>query len=96
MSAHMLEHLPVPSVGLHEMVRVLQPQAPLILVVTRPGLLGPLIQLHWGKGCLAPKLLAEMMTEVGLTNIRFYPFTPLYSNGEILVAKPESRTGVSF
>lgn len=71
----MLEHLPEPSVGLHEMVRVLQPGAPLILVVTRPGLLGSLIQLHWGNGCLSPKVLAQMMTEAELTNIRFYPFT---------------------
>jgi SAM-dependent methyltransferase len=74
MSAHMLEHLPDPLVGLQEIVRVLQPGTPLILVVTRPGLLGSLIQLYWGNGCLAPKVLAEMMTEVGLSDIRFYPF----------------------
>ncbi len=56
------------------MVRVLQPGTPLILVVTRPGLLGSLIQLYWVNGCLAPKVLAEMMTEVGLSKIRFYLF----------------------
>lgn len=72
--ANVLEHLPAPLVGLQEMVRVLQPGTPLILVVTRPGLLGSLIQLYWGNGCLAPKVLAEMMTEVGSSKIRFYLF----------------------
>lgn len=74
-SAHMLEHLPHPTQGLQEMVRVLRPRAPLILAVTCPGVLGSLIQWHWGNGCLSPNVLAEMMTEAGLTNVRFYPFT---------------------
>ncbi len=43
-SAHMLEHLPDTAQGLREMVRVLQPSAPLVLVVTRSGLLGTLIE----------------------------------------------------
>lgn len=44
MSAHMLEHLSNPMQGLQEMVRVVRLGAPLILAVTRPGLLGSLIQ----------------------------------------------------
>ncbi|PMB09479.1 SAM-dependent methyltransferase [Fischerella thermalis CCMEE 5273] len=74
-SAHMIEHLPNPTVGLQEMVRVLHPGAPLILAVTRPGLLGFWFQWRWGNTCLAPKVLAKMMSEAGLTNIRFYEFT---------------------
>lgn len=43
-SAHMLEHLPDPKQGLQEMVRVLRPGTPLVLFVTRAGLLGSLIE----------------------------------------------------
>ncbi|OWY65539.1 SAM-dependent methyltransferase [cyanobacterium TDX16] len=74
-AAHLLEHLPNPTGGLQEMVRVLRPEAPLILAVTRPGLLGFSIQWHWGNGCLARKNLVEMLTATGLSDIRFYPFT---------------------
>jgi demethylmenaquinone methyltransferase/2-methoxy-6-polyprenyl-1,4-benzoquinol methylase len=73
--AHVLEHLPNPAVGLQEMVRGLRKGAPLILAVTRPGLLGFWIQWHWGNICLARQDLTKMMTEAGLTNIRFYPFS---------------------
>ncbi|PSB48883.1 SAM-dependent methyltransferase [Cyanosarcina cf. burmensis CCALA 770] len=75
LSAHMLEHLSNPSVGLQEMVRVLRPKAPLILTVTRPGLLGWCIQWHWGNGCISPKELTHLMAEAGLSDISCYPFT---------------------
>lgn len=75
MSAHMLEHLPKPTQGLREMVRVLRPGTPLILVATHPGLLSGWIQWHWGNGCFTPKELTERMIEAGLTNIRSYPLT---------------------
>ncbi|MUL37041.1 class I SAM-dependent methyltransferase [Gloeocapsopsis dulcis] len=74
-SAHMLEHLPNPHQGLQEMVRVSRPKAPLIIVVTLPGLLGSLIQLQWGNDCLTPEILVEMMTKVGLTDIHCYSLT---------------------
>ena len=48
MAAHTIEHLPQPQVGIEEMVRVLQPDAPLLIVTTRPSLLGSLIDLQWG------------------------------------------------
>lgn len=75
MSAHMLEHLSNPAQGLQEMVRVLRPGSPLVLTVTRPGLIGFLIQWYWGNGCLSSKVLPKMMTEAGLTDVRFYPFS---------------------
>lgn len=74
-SSHMLEHFPNPNQGLHEMVRVLRSGAPLILAVTRSGLLGWLIQWYWGNRCFSQKALVEMLTQAGLTNVQFYPFT---------------------
>ncbi|PIG90531.1 class I SAM-dependent methyltransferase [Gloeocapsopsis sp. IPPAS B-1203] len=75
MSAHMLEHLPNPDRGIQEMVRVLRPKAPILIVVTLSGLLGSLIQLQWGNDCLTPEILVAMMTKAGLTDIHCYPLT---------------------
>jgi 2-polyprenyl-3-methyl-5-hydroxy-6-metoxy-1,4-benzoquinol methylase len=74
LAAHVLEHLPNPNAGLQEMVRVLRPEAPLILAVTRSGLFGAWIQWHWGNSCLNSKALTKMAIDAGLTNIRFYSF----------------------
>lgn len=73
-SAHMLEHLSDPAQGLQEMVRVLCPGAPLILVVTRSGLLGALIQWHWGNRCFNQEELSALMHEAGLTHVQFFSF----------------------
>lgn len=73
--AHMLEHLQNPAQGLQEMVRVLRPGAPIILSVTRPGLLGWWIEWHWGNRCLSLRELSLMMTKAGLTQIQIYLFT---------------------
>jgi ubiquinone/menaquinone biosynthesis C-methylase UbiE len=73
-SAHMLEHLPDPKQGLQEMIRVLRPSAPLVLVVTRTGLLGTLIQWHWGNRCFSQIELSALMQEAGLVNLQFIPF----------------------
>jgi demethylmenaquinone methyltransferase/2-methoxy-6-polyprenyl-1,4-benzoquinol methylase len=73
-SSHTLEHLPNPIQGLQEMVRVLHPGAPLILIVTQPGLPGWLIQWHWGNRCFSQKELSELMHEAGLINLQFVAF----------------------
>lgn len=73
-SAHMLEHLPDPRQGLQEMVRVLRPSAPLVLVVTRAGLLGSLIEWHWGNRCFTLEELSALMQGAGLVNLQFIPF----------------------
>lgn len=74
-SAHMLEHLPHPIQGLQEIMRVLRPGAPLILVVTCPGLVGWWIQWHWGNDCLSEAEVTAMMTKIELRQIRSYPLT---------------------
>ena len=73
-SAHVLEHLPNPEQGLKEIVRVLRPEAPLILAVTQPKLIGRLIQWHWGNRCFSPEELSELMYKAGLINLQFFPF----------------------
>ncbi|QIR36414.1 class I SAM-dependent methyltransferase [Tolypothrix sp. PCC 7910] len=73
--AHTIEHLPNPEQGLREIVRVLLPGAPLILVVTQSGLLGWLIQSHWGNRCFNQEELSKLIHEVGLTQLQFVPFT---------------------
>ena len=73
-SAHMLEHLSNPAQGLQEIVRVLRPDAPLVLVVTRSGLLGWLIQWFWGNHYFSQKQLSALMQEVGLIKLQFVQF----------------------
>ena len=73
-SAHMLEHLSNPLEGLREMYRVLRPGAPLMLVVTRRGLFGSLIQGYWGNHCFSQETLTNLMTDAGFSNLKFIPF----------------------
>ncbi|WP_225886911.1 class I SAM-dependent methyltransferase [Nodosilinea nodulosa] len=73
-SAHMLEHLSNPTEGLQEIYRVLRPGAPLVLVITRSGIVGSLIQWHWGNSCFSPKELINLMAEAGFENLRIIPF----------------------
>ncbi|KAM3098824.1 class I SAM-dependent methyltransferase [Phormidesmis sp. 146-12] len=73
-SAHMLEHLSNPIQGLREMVRILRPGAPLVLVVTRSGLPGSLIEWHWGNRCFKLEELSALMHETGLSHVQFFSF----------------------
>ena len=70
LSAHMLEHLSNPAAGLREMVRVLRPGAPLLLSLTRPGLLGTILQWRWGNGTFQSEVIAQLLAGAGLTGIR--------------------------
>jgi len=72
MSAHLLEHLDAPERGLAEMTCVLRPGAPLLVIVTRPGLFDALLQLKWRYTPIRPQQLAVWMQASGLRNIRRY------------------------
>lgn len=69
MSAHTLEHLPNARVALNEMMRVLKPGGVLLLVTTRRGLFGSLLDARWGLNCLQPHRLHTWLTESGFTDI---------------------------
>jgi len=70
----MLEHLLNQAQGLQEMIGVLRPGAPLVLVVTRSGILGTLIQWHWGNRYFSRTELSALMHEPGSINLQFIPF----------------------
>lgn len=70
MAAHTIEHLPQPQVGIQEMVRVLQPDSPLLIVTTRPNLLGSLIDMQWGLTCLDEAALVAACVSAGLRDVR--------------------------
>lgn len=72
MSAHTLEHLPDPREGLREMIRVLRPDAPLLLIMTQRSFLGSLLDAKWGLNCVDQDTLRQWLTEAGLVNIEFH------------------------
>lgn len=71
----MLEHLVNPTQELQAMVRILRPGAPIILAVTRLGLLSWWIEWHWGNRCFSSQEMIRMMSEAGLIQVQVYPFT---------------------
>lgn len=70
MSAHMLEHLADPQQALSEMFRVLRPGAPLIVLVTRPGVPDAVMRLRWGHSPIPVSQLAHWMESIGLSRVR--------------------------
>lgn len=75
MSAHMVEHLPNPQAGLLEMVRVLKPNAPLLIVMTRWGLPGWIIGRRWGVQPIRPRQLEGWFEQVGLRQVQLLPLS---------------------
>lgn len=72
-SAHVLEHLADPGTGLRELVRVLRPGAPLLLVVTRPGPIDVLMRWKWHYRTIRSAQLASWLEESGVKLVRLYP-----------------------
>ena len=73
MAAHTLEHLSNPLDGLQEMVRVLQPGRPLLIVITRRHLLSSWLQVRWYLNAQMPHHMAALMRSAGLKAVRYYP-----------------------
>jgi ubiquinone/menaquinone biosynthesis C-methylase UbiE len=72
MGAHVLEHLPNPLVALHEMTRVLSPGAPLLLLVSQPGIWTTFIQMRWRYVAYAPTQVKKWMDWVGMRDVQVY------------------------
>lgn len=71
-SAHALEHLLHPAEGVRELVRVARPGASLILIMTRPGVGGSLIQAQWGITHVSPATVQAWLAECGIAPVCRY------------------------
>lgn len=74
MGAHILEHLEQPFVGLSEMVRVLKPGRPLLLVMTRRNITTSWLNVQWALNRMTKKELDEMMADAGVERRQFFAF----------------------
>ena len=72
MSAHMLEHMPRPLTALQEMVRVLRPGAPLVVVISKPSLYTAFIQMRWRYTAYHPNQVIAWLNEAGLSQVNLY------------------------
>ncbi len=71
-SAHVLEHLEDPFTRLSEMIRVLKPGAPLVVVATRPGVPDALLRPTWSHEHIAHTRLMFETERAGLIGVRTY------------------------
>lgn len=72
-AGHVLEHLADPAVAVAELVRVLRPGAPLLLLTTRPGPIGALIHLSWRIRPPAPATLRAWLRQAGVEDVEIRP-----------------------
>ncbi|UWQ16273.1 class I SAM-dependent methyltransferase [Jannaschia sp. M317] len=69
MAAHVCEHLPDPVDALAEMARVTRPGGQVLVVMTRDGLAGRLIQARWATHVVTPDMGRAIMRQAGLTRV---------------------------
>jgi len=86
-----LEHLDDPFAGLSEMVRVLKPSGPLVVVATRRDVPGVPLRPTWHPEHIAQDQLMVVMEGAGLIGVHAYP---LLTCGPL--ARQTSVAGVGF
>lgn len=73
MAGHVVEHLSCPETALQELIRVLRPGAPLLLLTTRQSLLGAVVHLRWRVHRFGKQDLFALLQAAGLEDIRCAP-----------------------
>lgn len=78
-SAHMLEHLTNPLAGLREMWRVLKPDAPVVIFMTRSGWYAAYLRYRWGVRGVTEEEIGSWLRVVGFVVVRNVPLRNLLS-----------------
>lgn len=85
-TAHMLEHLDNPLIGLKELVRILKPQGTLLLVMTRKSVIGKYIDLQWRLNRVDEDTLQCWFSYLGLQHVTQHYFAaPFWANWASMV-----------
>lgn len=72
-SAHVVEHLPQPATGINELLRVLKPGQPFVLVATRRCPASTLLSLRWNFAPLLPWRVERWLRAAGAEAITMQP-----------------------
>lgn len=96
MSAHLLEHSAEPARTIGEMVRVLRPDAPLLIVTSRATFVNTLQGLRWRYRSIKPQRMHDWLNLAGLRDIRRYRLGTFWSVPGILSEAYIGRRGASI